>query len=412
MKFDENIPSNAQAEWKRSWNVVGASVVGMGTGAGLYQYVSSLFIQPLEASFGWSRGEISSASALGLLGALGAPLIGKLADTYGVRPVATVCILLLSLAHVGLAMMTGPLWQFLICSAIIGIAASGSTGLVYSRAVNGWFKHSRGLALGLMASGISIATLIISPMLAWIIADFGVRMGYLTLAALASLVGLPIVLAGVRERPSQAGEGILTSTALFGNGGFRAALKMRAFWLLAAIMFLVNIPSTGVLTQLVPLLFGKGISGSTGAAFLSLFAVSVLVGRIGVGWLFDRLNAKFVAAAVTFASAVGCLILLSSAPLYLAVAGVVLLGLLQGAETDVLAYFVGRLFDHRHYGTIYGALFTISLMGSATGLAIFGWLFTLSGDYNIALVISASILVVVGGLYLVAPSFSKNARAD
>jgi predicted MFS family arabinose efflux permease len=392
--------TGAGAEWRRGWRVVAASAVGVGTGAGLYQYLSSLFVEPLEATFGWDRGEIGSAAALGLLGALAAPLVGRIADGYGVRRVATLCILVVAAAHVALSMMTGPIWQFMAGIAVIGIAAPGCTGLVYSRAVNGWFDQGRGLALGVMSSGLSVATLLLSPLVAMVIADHGVRGGYLAMAAITALVGLPIVLLGVREPPPRLEpHPPLAAPA----DGLRAALRRPAFWLLAAIMFLVNAPAAGVLTQLVPLLTAKGLSVGAAAGHLALFAGAVLVGRIGIGWMFDRLSPKHVAAAVTLLGAGGCLLLLSPVPAAFAAAALLLVGLLQGAETDVLGYFVARLFGRTGYGAIYGALFTASLLGTAVGIVGFGGLFAATGGYDLALALAAAVLAVAAGLYLLAP---------
>ncbi len=397
-------PVGARDEWRRGWRVVAASAVGVGTGAGLYQYLSSLFVAPLEAAFGWDRGEIGSAAALGLLGALAAPVVGRIADGYGVRRVATLCILVVAATHVALSMMTGAIWQFMAGIAVIGIAAPGCTGLVYSRAVNGWFDQGRGLALGVMSSGLSIATLLLSPLVAAVIAEHGIRGGYLALAAITALVGLPIVRLGVREPPPR----IEPHPPLAAPAdGLRPALRRPAFWLLAAIMFLVNAPAAGVLTQLVPLLIDKGLSAEAAAGYLALFAGAILAGRLGVGWLFDRLSPRHVAAAVTLAGAIGCLLLLSSVPLGLAAAGLLLVGLLQGAETDVLGYFVARLFGRSGYGAIYGALFTASLLGTAAGIVGFGRLFAATGGYDVALGLAAGVLALAGGLYLLAPRLGR-----
>lgn len=403
MDLNRDPRATARDEWRRGWTVVGAAAVGVGTGAALYQYVSSLFIEPLEAAFGWTRADIGDAAALGLLGALSAPLVGRLADRHGIRPVATLCILAMSLAHLGLASMTGELWQFMLGTAVIGAAAPGCASLVYSRAVNGWFDCDRGFALGVMASSLSLATLLLSPGLAWIITEHGFRAGYVTLAAIACLIGLPVVRAGVREPRAPLGDRDANSHSAPEGGGLLTALRTRRFWLLAAVMFLVNMPAAGVLTQLVPLLSAKGLSGTEGSLFLSLFAASVLAGRIGVGWLFDRLMAKRVAATVTFASALGCLALLGAVPVEFAAVGVVLVGLMQGAEVDVLAYFVSRLFDRRSYGAIFGMLFTISLLGTATGFVTFGRMFTASGGYDGALVVSATVLALASALYHLMP---------
>jgi predicted MFS family arabinose efflux permease len=390
------MPPSRRAEWHSGWPVVASSAIGIGTGAALYQYVSSLFIAPLQAEFGWSRGEISLLGATALVGAFTAPLIGRLADRFGVRLVAITATIVIAAAFAGLAVQDGSIPFALAFMILFGLAVPGTTGIVYSRAVSGWFSAGRGLALGVMSAGISVAALIATPIVAAVIAEHGYRGGYLTLAAAALLVGLPAILLGLREPVRVTVEPVHAAP-----GDSPAPLfRTTRFWLLVAIMFLVNVPSTGILTQLAPLLTGKGFSDGAAAALMSLYALSVLGGRIGIGWLFDRLPAPRVAFGVMFVAALGCTTFHSATPMGFVYAGVITVGLMQGAETDVLAYFVGRMFPLKHFSAVYGGVVTASLLGTATGIIGFGALYDATQSYDLPLMIAATMLMLVAGLYL------------
>lgn len=397
----------AAAEWRRGWRAVAGCAAGVGTGAGLYQYVSSLLVEPIQTTLGWTRGEIATGAAVGLLGALSAPLIGRLADRIGVRPVATVSILLLAATFLGMAANPGSYPLYVALSAMIGLVAPGCTSLVYSRIVNGWFDAARGQALGVMTAGLSLATLLLTPVVAAAIAAWGYQGGMTALAAIAVGIGLPLVLWGARPAPDEAAAGEMG--ALEGLT-WREALAGRGFWLLALAMLLVNVPSAGILTQLAPLLGGKGVAPSETGLYIAAYAGVVLVGRLAIGWLFDRTDARRVAALVTFGGAFGSLLFTTSADAALLPAAILLIGLVQGAESDILAYFSGRLFGRRDYGTIYGALMTVSLLGTAAGVLGFGQLYDATQSYDVALTVAAGLLLVVASSYLMIPRLHRRAE--
>ena len=92
-------------------------MLGIGTGPGLYQNLSSLFTPGMAAEFGWSRGDIATAAGLGLVGGLVVPLHGRFVDRTGVRPIFVVAMLTLGVAHGAMAFMTGAPWQ-ISCSCL------------------------------------------------------------------------------------------------------------------------------------------------------------------------------------------------------------------------------------------------------------------------------------------------------
>ena len=57
------IEGDAVDEWRQHWKVVLAAFAGMGV-ASVISYSSSLFIEPLEQEFGWSRAQIMSGHSI------------------------------------------------------------------------------------------------------------------------------------------------------------------------------------------------------------------------------------------------------------------------------------------------------------------------------------------------------------
>lgn len=393
------------------------SHVGMGVGAGLYGFVSSLFVVPLSDAFGWSRGEISSAAAFGLLGTLSAPLVGALADRYGAKRVVLIALCVLGLVFIGMSQMSGPFYQYVIFCSIFGIIAPGCTSITYSRAVTSWFVKARGQALGVMAAGISVGAFLFAPLVAAAIERYGFEGGFLTLATLVFGLGVPAVILAVRERPQylmeqgsaeqQSTDGRIRGTE---EHSLASILRSRGFIALAVAVFSTNAPGAGILTQLGPLLTHNGIASP--ALMISLFSIAVFIGRIGIGWLFDLTDARKVAAFFSTIAVAGCLLLLSGAPLSLVIIAVILLGLLQGMEVDVIAYFVARQYAPAQFGRLAGILLTISMLGSAVGVVGFGSLYDATASYDTALVGAAIFLVaaIIGYLMIPSPAASSSQR--
>jgi nitrate/nitrite transporter NarK len=73
----------------------------------------------------------------------------------------------------------------------------------------------------------------------------------------------------------------------------------------------------------------------------------------------------------------------------LAALAVGLIGMQQGAEVDLFAYFISRSFGVKHYGALYGVIAMAGALSTAIALVLFGEMHDATGSYDIALVIGA-----------------------
>jgi len=89
------------------------------SGCGFFAF--SLFVKPLEADMGWSRGSVMAAfTAFYLLVGVASPFVGRLVDRYGVRRVIFAGAVVAGVGFVLLSMM-GSLWQFYVSYSIVGM---------------------------------------------------------------------------------------------------------------------------------------------------------------------------------------------------------------------------------------------------------------------------------------------------
>jgi MFS family permease len=127
----------------------------------------------------------------------------------------------------------------------------------------------------------------------------------------------------------------------------------------------------------------RGFDGALAALGVSAFAAGQLGGKLVGGWLLDRHEPRLVAALLITLPATGFLVfLIPGVPWPAVLAAAALIGVIQGAELDIFAYFIGRRFPLGQYGTIYGALIGLGWIGNAIGILGFSVGHDLAGGYG------------------------------
>ena len=201
------------------------------------------------------------------------------------------------------------------------------------------------------------------------------------MGALALAVGLPAAYLLVCEKP-----GIVVRAEPTPWGRI---CRTPVFWLLITAVLLVNIPGAGILGQLQPILIDGGLARGQAAAMLSIYAGAVFAGRLGFGFLLDRIEPTWAAAFAFAAPSVGAMLLIDG-NVTAGEAGLVaaLLGLSAGAELDIMGFFVARFFGLRHYSALFGTMITALVIANASGNILYGRAFDATGSYSSALMLS------------------------
>ncbi len=379
------------------------STIGLGTGTAFFSFAASLFVIPLTKEFGWTRGDMSVAGAVAFLGVTCAiPVIGWLIDRVGYRRVALFSGIMVAIIYIAAALQPGTYAVYLALMAALGVFGAGISSLVYTRPVIGWFDRQRGLALGLATAGTSVSIFLAPPIMQEIITVHGWRAAFYASAILTAVIGLPLALhligkPQLKHAVTSADLEVadVPRAATLNGLDLREASRTVRFWLLVAALVAINIPGSGVVGQLAPLITDKGLTPPVVALVMSFYAVGLLSGRLGCGYCLDRFAAPMVAATFTLIPTFGCLLLLVPEPSFaLAALAVTLIGVQQGSETDLLAYFISRSFGVRRYGSIYGAVATFGALSTLIGLLLFGQMHDATGSYDIALIIGAIAFVL------------------
>jgi cyanate permease len=274
--------------------------------------------------------------------------------------------------------------------AAIGFFAACSAPVAYTRAVNAAFDRSRGLALGFTQVGIGVVAMVVPPVLAAVVVERGWQAGYLALALIAALGVIPALALpahGARAAKSASGT---------------TELGSRLFVMLLLAFGAMALSFAGLLTHFVPMLREAGLDPRTAGSIAGLIGASVIVSRVIVGWLSDRLEAPRIAAVCCALCALGCLALAWKGATF-AWIGAIALGTAMGAEADLIGYLTARYFGIANYGRLYAVQYaSFMLMGGLSPLWV-GALADATGGYSAPLLVTALGLVVAIVLFLRLP---------
>jgi len=408
-------------EFHQGWRVLILALVGIATSVGVAPiYAFGTLVLPLQEAFGWSRGEIQAAAAFQFGASVVAfQLAGWLNKRHGLRPVALCSLVALPLALVAMTFNTGRLWQLNLGFALLAIAGVGTLHVTWTQLVCLWFDKNRGLALAIILCGTGLAALVLPPLLSWAIGQWGWRAWFFGLAAFPLLLTLPLSLLWLDPRgPVAQRAGAQTGDRpeeRLGGLSLRRALRSRHFWIVNGALIMAVMAMMGLITNAVPLLRDNGLSAAEAASVFSAFGMSLIVGRMFIGYLIDRLWAPGVAFFVLLLPALGFVLLsLAGAQVPLLVIACVLAGLGAGAEMDVASFLIARYFGLKDYSRIFAVHMSFVAVGSTLSPALFGTLYEATGSYHLMLTLCAGGLTLGAFLLLTLgrnPDFTPAADA-
>jgi MFS family permease len=340
-------------EFRANWRYAIAASIGMAAGYLLVNYIGNVFTPHLIKELGFSRSDIALVGATSFLGILGQPIVGRLVDAFGVRLTAMVGVICAPLIFLGLSAMTGSLIQYFLLSLVQVTVVGGTTAsVVYTRLIAQRFDRARGIALAIAACAAPATATLSIPFLSEFIDVHGWRAGYMLLAACVAVAGalaMLLIPAGTGARRSA------EASSVDRKGRYRVIIKSPAFLFIITGVILCNLSWTMQTSQLKVLLLDRGVDAATGAMAISLYPLSVIGGRLLCGLCLDRFPTYAVVALSMGLPCLGLGILLTGSTEPSAIAAAVLvLGLSQGAEGDVLAYAVMRYFALEIYSTVFG----------------------------------------------------------
>jgi MFS family permease len=387
-----------------AWIVVGLTFFSVLAGAGI-RAAPPILIVPFEQEFGWSRADLSQAVSLNLLMyGIGGPLAGKLIELRGVRFVQMSGLTLLGVGVTGTLFMNS-IWQLnVLWGLIVGLGAGGAATVSSAAVSTRWFVKRRGLASGILTSGVSMGQLIFYPSLMAIVLAFDWRVAAALLATMAFTVLVPLALftrddpAELGLRPYGADE---SSTAPHKplqsepRVAGREVMRASTFWLLFGAFSTCGATTAGLIgTHLIPHAVDHGISPMTAASTIGMMGFLNFFGTIGAGWLTDKMDPRKILAGAFLVRGTALLMLpaLSSLTFFDTVPGLFIFGVIFGldwlATGPPLITLIADRFGRRSTPYVFGWVFLGHQLGSAMAAWGGGIARVTLGDYGPAFFIA------------------------
>jgi MFS family permease len=380
--------------------------------APVYLFTLGVFSKSMLDEFGWSRTEISAGFSVAQFSVgLFSLLAGAAVDRIGNKRVILFAAIVLPIVLVAYSLISSFTLYVMLAFLIGGVGSASNPPAVLSLLPR-WFSSNLGLSLSIASLGIGIGGTLMPMAAGFANLHFGWRGGFVAIAVIVAVLGIPNALFLIRDKPVEA----QTSTAGKDRNGhltgieFQDCLRRVDYWIIVAAFTIIGAIYWGTTSQFGPIMSDRGLSPLQTASALSAMGISVIVGRAIGGVLLDRISGYWIGFLFFVSASFGAVLLMVSSVNGSAYVAAVLLGFALGGEGDVMAYLLRKRYGQKHYGKIFGLCFGIFNFGGLAGPLILGKAFDLWHSYDtigvtfgIGGVIAAVLLVLVSGSH----SFGK-----
>jgi MFS family permease len=415
------LPANKPSKIFYGWWLVILTGLISGFGTMIVGQGASVLFKPIAADLGIDRSTTSVANGIsGLVQGGCFALAGWLTVKYGPRWVifGGTC-----LAGIGLLLMnfvSTPLSYYLIWGIVVAIGITLGLSIPIEAMLTNWFIRKRGLAYGLKWGFSGAITIVMLPLLSWIIQQNGWRTAT-TVWGIILIISAGILLYFVKQyRPEHYGllpDGALANNEFYAEKEntspdaaqivstvqeteftFKQAAKTSSYWMIVAGWSVITIIVSGVSLHLVPFLTDEGINPIVAASTLGLMILFILPARILGSLMSDHVKKnlhKYTLSASMFLITLGLIIFLIIPNTFGIYALLVLYGLGFGAYVPLNNLAMARFFGRKAFGSILGVSQLITAPLAFLSPIYTGWIYDTRSSYVPAFTIFA-VLGLIG----------------
>jgi len=355
--------------------------------------------------YGWGRAETAGAFSLAMLfHAIFAPVTGTLIDRYGPRKLFPLGAFLLFLGLLAASRISTILHLYLFFGVVMAIGINIISYSPHMAIIPRWFIRKRGLASGLVLTGIGLGSLVLVPFNELMIDTMGWRSAFFVLSGIILCILLPVTAIFHRRSPEEIGQypdGIVldddiplcfqskndaVSSSGLKSWSFKSAVGVRAFWFMVLVVmcdgFIINV----LLVHQAVFMVDVGYSKLLAASLIGLVGILGSAGGILSGFLSDRIGSKAgytLGGLLVFPGILFLLFMKDCNSPWMVYAFAILYGLGNGGKMPMIATITGSLFPGKALGRILSIQSIGFGIGGAMGAYIGGFFYDQMGTYFI-----------------------------
>lgn len=404
------------------WYIVGVGFLANVASSFALASTMSIFLKPLTADLGVSRGVFSLLrSGEGIIAACIAPLVGTLVDRHGGRWLMVIGTGIVAVGYFLLSRVDSFAEFVGIRLTLVSLGDSMMGYMVVNVIIAQWFTRYRGRALAISSMGVGFAKVCMPVVAASLILWLGWRQTWLAFGLMTlGLLVVPALLI-VRRAPEAMGllpdgaaapvaddfakpkkttVGAAKADAQDMTWTRGAAARTTAFWLLVITFGISSMGVTGLNLHVYSYVTDLGYSAVIAATVMSIIASMQLASPLGWGLLAEKIGARYAATLRFVIQGVGLAVAVLNGNLVGLYCGFFLYGIGLGGNMVLPDILWADYFGRQSLGKIRGMGLLISHFLAAIGPPFFGFLFDRTGSYNVSFAIFGAVLAISAMLSL------------
>jgi MFS family permease len=264
---------------------------------GIFSNSNAIFFGPIQRDLSLNSAQTSLIfSLVRAEGSIAGPVVGRLVDRFGSRPMIIFGGLLASFGFIALHWVHNYVLFIIIFVGVVGVGKSSGLGQVLISAVNRWFIRRRSLAMSICITGFSSGGAAILPLITLGVSTIGWRDVMLFSGIFMGIIVIPLA-SFVRHSPERMGIGADMPFVKEGEAGrrpvvvdftVRQALRTKSYWILfGGSVLRISLWGT-ISVHSVQMFVWKGMSDEMAGIMFSLMFLMSIPLRLIVGFLGDK----------------------------------------------------------------------------------------------------------------------------